>query len=558
MGLGLSTGMLGCVGTPDSADDGDEVAAVAGRDRIVREIAAIPQFAHKRVCDVPAAPGFAACHARVRTDANGVVPNLTAPSGHNPVDLKAAYNLPATGGVGVTVALIDAYDNPNAEADMMTYRQAYNLPPCSTANGCFKKVNQKGLSSPLPAKSKTWASEIMVDIDMISAVCPSCKIILVEANSPSMTDLGAGENAAAALGAKVISNSFGGPESSGIASYEPYFTHVGVAIFVSAGDGGYGAEYPASSAHVIAVGGTTLVKSSSSSRGWVEATWGSGATSATTGGTGSGCSAYISKPVWQKDTGCAKRTVADMAAVADPNTGVAVYDSYGIGGWGVFGGTSVAAPVAAAAFARTGRASMGASFIYANVGSFYDVTTGSDGSCSSSYLCTAGAGYDGPTGVGTPNGLALTAASASTGPIGATGSTGSASPPDAGVGGCAHSMCTVGTKLQSSCDTCAAAICAEDSACCGTSWDSQCVSQVQSICGESLCTGGIGGPTGSTGSTGSTNTCAHSICSAGVDLPASCDPCAAEVCTRDSFCCAHTWDSICVSEVGSICKESCL
>src|SRR6185369_14902861 len=181
--------------------------------------------------------------------------------------------------------------------------------------------------------------------------CPKCKILLVEANSASMSDLGAAVNTAAALGATVISNSYGGSEDSSATSTDAqYFNHPGIAITVSSGDNGYGVEYPASSAHVIAVGGTSLAKSSST-RGWAEGAW---------NGAGSGCSKYVAKPSAQKDTGCTKRTVADVSAVADPNTGVAVYDTYGgasagATGWVVYGGTSAAAPIVAAVLAASGK-----------------------------------------------------------------------------------------------------------------------------------------------------------------------------------------------------------
>ncbi len=238
---------------------------------------------------------------------------------------------------------------------------------------------------------------------MASAACPSCKIILVEVNSADMSDLGAGVNEAAALGATVISNSYGGTEdSTTVSESSEYFNHPGVLITASAGDDGYGASFPATSQYVLAVGGTSLTKSTSSTRGWTETAWSSG---------GSGCSAYVAKPSYQTDTGCKFRVEADVSAVADPNTGLAVYDSYdGTGGWIVVGGTSASSPLVASIFALTGKAP-GATpqFPYANTSLFFDVTSGSNGTCSSSasYLCKAGVGYDGPTGWGTPNAAAL-------------------------------------------------------------------------------------------------------------------------------------------------------
>ncbi|WP_225831306.1 S53 family peptidase [Streptomyces sp. NK08204] len=361
-----------------------------------------------RSCAVPTAKDEMACNALKVTAGTPVSAHaesgLTAaatPSGYGPASLQAAYNLPsATGGSGQTVAIVDAYDNPNAEADLAVYRSQYGLPACTTANGCFQKVDQTG-GTKYPRGNSGWGEEIALDLDMVSAACPNCKILLVEASSATMTNLGTAVNTAVRLGAKFVSNSYGGSESSNDASYDSsYFNHPGVAITVSSGDSGYGVEYPAASKYVTAVGGTSL-KTSSTTRGWTDTVW---------NGAGSGCSAYDAKPTWQKDTGCANRTVADVSAVADPNTGVAVYDTYGQGtGWMVFGGTSVSSPLIAAVYALAGSPSSGsypASFPYAHTSALYDVTTGSNGSCGGSYLCTATTGYDGPSGLGVPNGTA--------------------------------------------------------------------------------------------------------------------------------------------------------
>ncbi len=359
--------------------------------------------------------GNMACLALARTNVMhhlGITPNAT-PSGYGPTDLQSAYSLPA-GGSGQTVAIVDAQDDPNAEADLGTYRSQYGLPACTTANGCFRKVNQTGGTS-YPTADSGWAGEISLDLDMVSAVCPSCHILLVEATSASMTNLGASVNTAVSLGAKYVSNSYGGGESSSDTSYDSsYFNHPGVAITVSSGDSGYGVEYPAASRYVTSVGGTSLSRDSST-RGWTESVWGS---SAGGEGAGSGCSAYDAKPSWQTDTGCAKRTVADVSAVADPNTGLAVYDSYQASGWQVYGGTSASSPIIASVYALAGTPGASdtpASYPYAHTGNLNDVTSGANGSCSSSYLCTAKAGYDGPTGLGTPSGTAAFKAGGSTG-----------------------------------------------------------------------------------------------------------------------------------------------
>ena len=345
-------------------------------------------------CATKPAPGYAACTALRRTDA-GAKSFGPLVSGLTPANLQSAYKLGA-GGSGQTVAIVDAQDDPNAEKDLATYRSNFGLPACTTANGCFKKVNQTG-GTTYPTGDTGWSEEISLDVDMVSAICPSCHILLVEATSASYANLGTAVNEAVKLGATAVSNSYGGGESSAETSYDTYYNHPNVAITVSSGDSGYGVEYPAASRYVTAVGGTSL-KTSSTTRGWTETAW---------SGAGSGCSAYEAKPTWQKDTSCTRRTVADVSAVADPATGVAVYDTYGESGWLVFGGTSVASPIVASVYALAGNfsgTSIPASLAYSHTGNLFDVTSGSNGSCGGTYLCTAKAGYDGPTGLGTPNG----------------------------------------------------------------------------------------------------------------------------------------------------------
>jgi subtilase family serine protease len=323
------------------------------------------------------------------------VPACTAAHpGYTPCDLQSAYKLPSAAGNGQTVAIVDAYDDPNAESDLAVYRATYGLPACTTQNGCFRKVDQNGGTS-YPRPDTGWSEEISLDVDMASATCPNCHILLVEASSNSLTDLLTAENTAAALGANAISNSWGANEFLFEGLYDSYFNH-GVAITASSGDSGYGTIWPAASPYVIAVGGTSLLPSGTS-RGWSETAW---------RGAGSGCSPYASKPSWQKDSGCSNRTVADVSAVADPATGVAVYDTYNEPGWMAFGGTSVSAPIVASvyALAGNGKTANAAAYPYANPGGLFDVTSGANGSCGGSYLCTAGLGYDGPTGLGTPNG----------------------------------------------------------------------------------------------------------------------------------------------------------
>lgn len=333
----------------------------------------------------------------------------TAPAGYGPSDLLSAYNLPADGGAGMTVALVDAYDDPNAENDLAVYREQYGLPACTTADGCFRKVDESGGTN-YPTPDSSWSQEISLDLDMVSAIAPDAHILLVEATTAAMDDLGASVDEAVALGADYVSNSYGssytstpgsGETASETTTLDAYYNHPGVGIVASAGDEGYGVAYPAASQYVTSVGGTSLTQDSGTTRGWTESAW---------SGTGSGCSLYEPKPAFQTDTGCSQRAVADVSAVADPNTPVAVYDSYETGGgWLEFGGTSVASPIIASVYADAGAPTAGSypnSYPYLDRSALNDVTSGSNGTCSPSYLCTAGAGYDGPTGLGTPDGLA--------------------------------------------------------------------------------------------------------------------------------------------------------
>jgi subtilase family serine protease len=377
---------------------------------------------YRRACTVTTVPGQNACMVLIRTNVahhtQASIGPDAAPSGegYGPSNLQSAYNLPSsTAGSGETVAVVDAYDDPNAASDLATYRADWGLPACGT--GCFTKVNEEGETSPLPAAagSSGWDVEESLDIDMVSAICPLCHIILVEANSADTADLGAGVNAAVALGADFVSNSYGGSESSSDNTYDSeYYNHPGVAVTASAGDDGYGVSYPAASPDVTSVGGTSL-STASNTRGWTETVWGS---SSGGEGTGSGCSADSPKPSWQTDTGCSRRTDNDVAAVANPNTGVAVYDTYSEGGWLEVGGTSASSPIIASTFALAGTPAAGtypASYIYQHTSDLNDVTSGANGTCSPAYLCTAEVGYDGPTGWGTPNGVAAFTSGTTTG-----------------------------------------------------------------------------------------------------------------------------------------------
>jgi subtilase family serine protease len=321
-----------------------------------------------------------------------------SPSGYSPVDLRTAYSLPSsTAGSGQTVAIVDAFDDPNAESDLGVYRSQFGIAACTTANGCFRKVDQSGGSN-YPRGDRGWAEEISLDLDMVSAVCPNCHILLVEATTNSFANLSAAEDEAAKLGATEISNSWGGGEYSSEVSDQSHFNHPGIAITASSADSGYGVQFPAASQYVTAVGGTTLSKSRTGT--FSETVW---------SGAGSGCSAFIPQQSWQTAlglSGCGNRIVADVAADADPNTGVSVYDTFHQSGWLVFGGTSVSSPIIASVYALAGNATTVTcgSYPYSHTSSLHDVTSGSNGTCSPAYLCTGEVGYDGPTGLGTPNG----------------------------------------------------------------------------------------------------------------------------------------------------------
>jgi subtilase family serine protease len=350
-----------------------------------------------------AAAGHARCLAEYRTTGTGSTRHPLAanaiPDGYGPADLRSAYKLPDTGGTG-TVAVVDAYGYPTAEADLAAYRSQYGLPACTVAAGCLTIVNQRGDTTPLPSPDSHWSVETALDLDMASAACPGCKLMLVEGDDSLLSSLAAGVDTAVRLGATVVSNSYGADEFNGMDAYAGSYHHAGVPILAASGDYGFQAgSFPAVEQSVIAVGGTSLARAGND-RGWSESAW---------SGAGSGCSAWIDKPSWQTDPNCAMRTVADVSAVADPNTGLAVYDTYGLGdqaGWLVVGGTSASSPFVAGVIALAGHAStVTAQKLYGEPGAFFDAVGGSNGYCGGDYLCTGLAGYDAPTGLGTPDGI---------------------------------------------------------------------------------------------------------------------------------------------------------
>lgn len=320
--------------------------------------------------------------------------------GYGPADLQSAYGFATPElGNGATVAVVNAYGDGHVEGDLATYRSNYGLAACTTASGCLKVVNQTG-GTATPAPMFGWTVATSQSVDVISAICPGCHILVVEANDSSLANLETAEDTAVSLGAKFITNTWVFPEQS-IGSSEPdndtHFNHPGVVITAPAGNNGFGTvEYPAASQYVVAVGGTELTPVTGG-RDWSETVWPE---------TGSGCSEFEPKPAWQTDTGCAAgpssgRMLNDVSAVAD---GVAYYDTDSNGGWSDSGGTVVSAALVAAAYALGGPPAPGSypsSYLYTHPGAFWGIT-GSNGTCTPSYWCTAGPGYNGPAGNGTP------------------------------------------------------------------------------------------------------------------------------------------------------------
>lgn len=349
-----------------------------------------------RAC--PPATGMqVTCFARYRAaGARLRGPKLT------PADIADAYQLPASKQGSLTVGIVDAQNDPKAEKDLAAYRRHFHLPPCTTANGCFRQVNEGGGTKQLPVGDPGWGVEISLDLDAVSAACPGCHILLVEGTTPGVRDLGKAENTAVRLGADVVSNSYGLDEFRGMRSVgDRFYRHPHVPIVVASGDYGFGLpQFPAVLHRSIAVGGTSLTKARTA-RGWRERAW---------WGASSGCSGYTPKPAWQTDDHCPTRMVADVSAVADPDSGFLVYDTFGLGkqdGFVQVGGTSLSAPLIAGMIARAGnpRQLGTAEYIYQHPKALHDVRGGSNGFCGNDYLCGGKPGYDGPTGEGSPHGL---------------------------------------------------------------------------------------------------------------------------------------------------------
>ncbi len=335
------------------------------------------------------------CFALVRAGGRQALTRSGQPAGYGAPDLQDAYGVTSQQS-GSTLAVVVSYHYPSAAADLAVYRKQYGLPPCTASSGCFTTLNQAGQPGPYPSRDHGWALEAALDLQMASAACPQCRLLLVEANQPTTGSLNKAVDAAAAAGAAVTNHSYGITEYGGVVKANAHYDHPGVTAVAASGDYGYQpASFPASSPQVVAVGGTALHRAANG-RGWTERAW---------RGSGSGCSAYFAKPSWQHDRACHMRTFGDVSAVAAPGTGVAVYDSFGLfghRGWFVVGGTSAASPFVAGMIAAAGAGGLRPGDLYDTTRRFHDVRRGANGYCRNSYICSAKTGYDGPTGWGTP------------------------------------------------------------------------------------------------------------------------------------------------------------
>ncbi|HSX44678.1 MAG TPA: S53 family peptidase [Candidatus Saccharimonadales bacterium] len=358
------------------------------------------------VCNKPVTSAMH-CFAKVVSNQSNTPDVTSGPTGYSPTQFHTAYQLPATSAHPATIAVVAAYDNPNIVNDLALYNQTFGLPSFPLCKGtvttsCFLKVNQNGGTS-YPSRNSGWALEIALDVQTAHQICQNCKLILVEASSSSYTNLMKAVDRARLLGANIISNSYGSNEFSSESTFDSHFNYPGIAFIFSSGDSGFVNSYPASSPNVISVGGTTL--NIDTQNHWLsETVWSDG---------GSGCSRYELKPTFQTDTPCTHRTNTDVSADADPNTGAAIYDSYGYSGyrgWFQVGGTSLAAPLIAGIYGLANNfenLNQPVTYTYNNQNygvNLHDITTGQNGGCGM-YLCQGTVGYDGPTGLGSPLGL---------------------------------------------------------------------------------------------------------------------------------------------------------
>ncbi|MET8870340.1 hypothetical protein ABZW11_46015 [Nonomuraea sp. NPDC004580] len=297
------------------------------------------------------------------------------------------------------MAVVTPYDNPAAGHELAEYRKANGMPPCDADFPCFKKINQRGGDTP-PAPSPAWAVHSSVGLQLAAAACPNCKLLLVQADDPSLASMAAAVDQAAAQGVTAVVPMWGVAEYDGQNALAARFDHAPTTVVAPSGQGfnnGGRQILPAAYPSVIAVGGTQLYRDPATTRGWNESVWRD---------TASGCSMYVTRPAWQPAGACgSRRTVADVAAVGSADTPVQVY-STGLGGWGTAAGTPVAAAFIAGVhgLAGTGSPTPAGRRLYASAQYLNDITAGSNGACGGGKICTAARGYDGPSGMGTPNG----------------------------------------------------------------------------------------------------------------------------------------------------------
>ncbi|HEY3805870.1 MAG TPA: hypothetical protein VGL61_24850 [Kofleriaceae bacterium] len=347
----------------------------------------VPALAYGAPRFVPVCPDHS-CKAVVQVDDDGNIQHFDTPMGYGVPDLQMMYDVDPTLGAGRTIAIVDAYGYTELEADLAAYRSQYSLPPCSVASGCLTILNSAGQTTPLlPDTDDGWIEETALDVDMISAACPMCKIVVVQTDGPGLQGLQVGQLVAAKQWVDTISDSWGGGEDPSVLMDESDYQNPGIGEFVASGDDGYaaGPSYPATSAYTIAVGGTEI--DGSATNAWNDAQ--------------SGCSTVVPTQPWSPSVApCGNfRAFADISAYAAPSPGVATYVK---GSWGTVGGTSAASPFSAALFSAAGHPDAGPAFVYKHASAFTDVTGGSSGSCGS-LLCEGAPGWDGPTGLGTPD-----------------------------------------------------------------------------------------------------------------------------------------------------------
>jgi subtilase family serine protease len=407
--LGGGLGLCGLLAASTAASPARD-APLSGAARIAR-VTAAARHGQQAACP-QARPGAMRCFTLVQPQyaVNQALAagRKTHPRGWTPRQIERAYRLPVTRRTHQTIAVSIAGRTPHLVGYLATYRKEFGLPPCGQPSGCLRIVNQNGAATPAAPSSlgTGWDVEATLDVSMISAACPHCKILVVEASSPSGADLARSEDTAARLGAQVISNSYGIREAGYSQAFARAYHHPGHMIVAAAGDGGFdAANFPANLATVTAVGGTTLSRASNA-RGFTERVW----DQRYAGYAGSsGCSAYVPRPAWQHSPHCAGRTIADTAAVAQD---IPIYNK-AWGGWLTVAGTSAAAPLTAGIYGLASNAACTTvRHLYQHPADFFDITRGNNVlygnspelSCGDDYLCVAKPGYDAPTGLGTPRG----------------------------------------------------------------------------------------------------------------------------------------------------------